>query len=61
MRSRFEQALAAFDGTVLAIVHDRYFVEQFAQGIWAIEDGTIRRYVDLEDLHGARRRQAGPG
>ncbi len=60
-RSRFEQALTAFEGTVLAVVHDRYFVEQFAQGIWAIEDGTIRRYVDLEDLHGARRRQAGPG
>ncbi len=33
-RSRFEQALAAFQGTVLAIVHDRYFIEEFATGVW---------------------------
>ena len=25
-RARFEQALADFDGTVLAVVHDRYFI-----------------------------------
>ena len=33
-RSRFEQALAVFQGTVLAIVHDRYFIEEFATGVW---------------------------
>ena len=30
----FETALAGFDGTVLAIAHDRYFIERFAQVIW---------------------------
>lgn len=40
-RSRFEQALAAFEGTVLAIVHDRYFIEEFATGIWRVADGTV--------------------
>ena len=53
-RSRFEQAVSAFQGTVLAIVHDRYFIERFASGLWAIEDGTIRTYVDLEDMRRAR-------
>jgi ATP-binding cassette, subfamily F, member 3 len=55
-RSRFEQAMAAFQGTVLAIVHDRYFIERFATGLWAIEDGTIRAYVDLEDMRRARQK-----
>ena len=55
-RSRFEQAMTAFQGTVLAIVHDRYFIEGFATGLWAIEGGTIRRYGDLEDLGRARQR-----
>ncbi|MGD2040092.1 MAG: ABC-F family ATP-binding cassette domain-containing protein, partial [Anaerolineae bacterium] len=49
-RSRFEQAMTAFEGTVLAIVHDRYFIERFATGLWAIQGQTIRPYVDLEDL-----------
>jgi ATP-binding cassette subfamily F protein 3 len=54
-RSRFEQAISAFQGTVLAIVHDRYFIEGFASGLWAIADGTIRTYADLEDMRRARR------
>ncbi|MHB1318206.1 MAG: ribosomal protection-like ABC-F family protein [Anaerolineae bacterium] len=46
-RERFEQALDAYEGTVLAVVHDRYFIERFATGIWGISAGTIRRYPDL--------------
>jgi ATP-binding cassette subfamily F protein 3 len=53
-RSRFEQAMTAFEGTVLAIVHDRYFIRGFATGLWAIEAGTIRTYSDLEDMRRAR-------
>ena len=53
-RSQFEQALAAFEGTVLAIVHDRYFIEAFASGLWAIQAGTIRAHVRLEDMRPTR-------
>jgi ATP-binding cassette subfamily F protein 3 len=60
-RSRFEQAMANFEGTVLAIVHDRYFIERFATGLWAIERHGIRRYSDLEDLRRARQAAATPG
>jgi ATP-binding cassette subfamily F protein 3 len=49
-RSQFEQALTAFEGTVLAIVHDRYFIEAFATGLWAIQAGTIRPHARLEDM-----------
>jgi ATP-binding cassette subfamily F protein 3 len=49
-RHRFEEAMAAFEGTVLVIVHDRYFIERFSTGLWAIEGGTLRAYGDLEEL-----------
>ncbi|MCP4422886.1 MAG: ABC-F family ATP-binding cassette domain-containing protein [Chloroflexi bacterium] len=35
-RSRFEQALTQFEGAVLAVVHDRYFIEQFATDLWQV-------------------------
>lgn len=41
-RARFEQALAAFDGTVLAVVHDRYFIQGFASQIWEINAGELK-------------------
>jgi ATP-binding cassette subfamily F protein 3 len=44
-RARFEQALAAFDGTVLAVVHDRYFIERFATEIWQVEEGQVRKHL----------------
>ncbi|MFH2103473.1 MAG: ribosomal protection-like ABC-F family protein [Chloroflexota bacterium] len=41
-RTRFEQTLSNFEGTVLAVVHDRYFIERFATAVWTVEDGRIR-------------------
>jgi len=49
-RERFERALATYEGTVLAVVHDRYFVGRFASAIWCFRHGTIRRHVDLDDM-----------
>jgi ATP-binding cassette subfamily F protein 3 len=40
-RTRFEQALTGFEGTILAVAHDRYFLERFAQLVWEIKDGEI--------------------
>lgn len=42
-RMQFEQALKQFEGAVLAVVHDRYFIQRFADEIWWVENGTIRR------------------
>ena len=33
-----------YDGTLLFVSHDRYFIEKFAERIWALEDGEIRDY-----------------
>lgn len=42
-RERFEQALTHFEGTILAVVHDRYFIERFATEVWWVEEGGIER------------------
>jgi ATP-binding cassette subfamily F protein 3 len=42
-RTQFEQALAQFGGAVLAVVHDRYFIQRFAEEVWWVENGTIRQ------------------
>jgi ATP-binding cassette subfamily F protein 3 len=41
-RTRFEQALSGFEGTVLAVVHDRYFIERFATEIWQVQMSSIK-------------------
>ena len=43
-RARFEEALANFKGTILAVVHDRYFIERFATNIWTIKDGKVEKW-----------------
>lgn len=45
-RSQFEQALTHFEGTVLAVVHDRYFIERFATDVWrVVGDGIVREIL----------------
>ncbi len=41
-RESFERAMARFEGTVLAVVHDRYFIERFATTLWMVEEGTVQ-------------------
>jgi ATP-binding cassette, subfamily F, member 3 len=41
----FEQALNQFEGTVLAVVHDRYFIERFANDVWVLENGICRSHL----------------
>jgi ATP-binding cassette, subfamily F, member 3 len=49
-RGQFEQALSQFGGAVLAVVHDRYFIQRFADEIWWVEEGRIeRRWVTMGD------------
>ena len=40
-RELFEQALTSFEGTVLAVVHDRYFIQRFATEVWLVEAGSL--------------------
>ena len=43
-REWVEAAIEEFEGVLLFVSHDRYFIEKFAERIWALEDGTIRDY-----------------
>ncbi len=56
-RASFERALAGFRGTVVAAVHDRYFIRQFAERVWAVEEGMLVSYVDLHAWEAARNAQ----
>jgi ATP-binding cassette, subfamily F, member 3 len=56
-RSSFEQAMAAFEGTVVAVVHDRYFIKRFATRLWVVRDGMLNAYLDLQDYQRARERK----
>jgi ATP-binding cassette subfamily F protein 3 len=41
-RERFEKALSQFEGTILAVVHDRYFIERFASYLWVVENQFVQ-------------------
>ena len=43
-REWVEAAIEEFEGALLFVSHDRYFIEKFAERIWALEDGVIRDY-----------------
>ena len=39
-----EAAIEEFEGVLLFVSHDRYFIEKFAERIWLLEDGAIRDF-----------------
>ena len=43
-REWVEAAIEEFEGALLFVSHDRYFIEKFAERIWALEDGKIRDF-----------------
>ena len=43
-REWVEAAIEEFDGVLLFVSHDRYFIEKFAERIWLLEDGKIRDF-----------------
>ena len=43
-REWVECAIDEYEGTLIFVSHDRYFVNKFATRIWELEDGTIRDF-----------------
>ena len=43
-REWIEAAIEEFEGVLLFVSHDRYFIEKFAERIWLLEDGHIRDF-----------------
>ena len=43
-REWVEAAIEEFEGVLLFVSHDRYFIEKFAERIWLLHDGHIRDF-----------------
>lgn len=48
-REVLEDALAGFPGTILAISHDRYFINRFATKVCVMEAGGVKEYLGNYD------------
>ena len=44
-REVLEETLRDFDGTLLMVSHDRYFLDQMVEKIWELEDGLAQEYL----------------
>ncbi len=42
---QFEQALLEFGGAIVAVSHDRRFIERVAKQVWELRDGHLLRYL----------------
>ena len=43
-REWVEAAIEEYEGVLLFVSHDRYFIEKFAERVWLLEDGQIRDF-----------------
>ncbi|MBE6989256.1 MAG: ABC-F family ATP-binding cassette domain-containing protein [Ruminococcaceae bacterium] len=62
-REWIEEAVEAYDGTLLFVSHDRYFINRFATRIWELAEGTIHDYpMGFAQYHAAKdeERRASP-
>ena len=58
-REWIEEAVEEYEGNLLFVSHDRYFIERFASRIWLLEDGCITDFKGTyEEFQAARARGA---
>ncbi|MCR5296494.1 MAG: ABC-F family ATP-binding cassette domain-containing protein [Clostridiales bacterium] len=50
-REVLENSLADFEGTIIAVSHDRYFINRFADKVFALDGGEIREYLGNYDAY----------
>ena len=57
-RETLEEMLSSFDGTVLFVSHDRFFIDRIATRIWAVEESKVTahlgNYTDYQRALGRR-------
>jgi ATP-binding cassette subfamily F protein 3 len=56
-RQFLEDMLGEFEGTLLFVSHDRYFIDRLATKVWAIEDGELRPYLGNYTEYRTRKQQ----
>lgn len=58
-REWIEEALEDYEGNLLFVSHDRYFISRFADRIWELQDGKIRDFpCDYEQYRLIKEREA---
>ena len=50
-REVLEEALAGFPGTIIAVSHDRYFINRFAEKVCVLDGEEIREYLGNYDSY----------
>ena len=57
-----EEALQDFEGTIVFVSHDRYFIDAIATRLWVIDDGAVTLHLgNYSDLERRRQRVPRPG
>ena len=57
-REWIEQALADYDGTLLFVSHDRWFIDAFASRVWELDGGRFSDFADgFEEYRQYKQRQ----
>ena len=60
-REWIEEALEEYEGNLLFVSHDRYFISRFADRIWELENGTIRDFKgDYAQYRAVREQETAP-
>ena len=61
-REWIEEAVESYEGNLLFVSHDRYFINRFATRIWMLEDGRITDFRGtFEEYRAARERARAAG
>ena len=59
-KEALEEMLDTYEGTVLFVSHDRYFISRIATGILEFSDGIVKQYVgNYEDYLAEKAKEAG--
>ena len=53
-REVLEDALSGFQGTIIAVSHDRYFINRFADRVWVLDGQEIKEYLGNYDSYYAK-------
>ncbi|HEU5431191.1 MAG TPA: ABC transporter ATP-binding protein, partial [Thermomicrobiales bacterium] len=63
-RETLEAMLSGFEGTILFVSHDRFFIDRIASRVWAVEEGDLRQalgnYTDYQQQLGRRQEPEKP-
>jgi len=56
-----EEALLDFEGTIVFVSHDRYFIDAIATRLWSVENATVTKHLgNYSDLERRRQRLGRP-